>query len=653
MRTPLLAALGCALAAAAAAPAPAAALTFDEVFPDGTPATPTFDDSFPRQVEASLATAAPINLLDYAAGDGTTPDAANVNRAIDAAVAAGRPLYAPGPRTFLVDRPILLRSGLTIFSNGAVFKASGALGNNPVMRNPDFEAGNRDIALIGFQVDANRAARGLPGGGAHGIWMRGGDAAPVRNVLLRDLRVHDAPMLGVPLQNAQDVLVERLESDHHGRDGLTFYWNSRRVRIIAPRIHDVGDDMIGLNAEDERGTGHLMRDYHIVSPTLERQHSQGSGIAVHGARRVLVENARIDRAFSSAISVGNWNSTPAEDLVVDGLDATAAGERNSGGAGHGIAFYPGAPNRSLAGVAGVNRVTMRRVQVRGARAQGITLYAAGASRIRNVSIQGEVHCSQLFSWGHGVHSGTGFIHGLSLNLTVRDCQRSGISLTGPAGSMTGVNIRPRVYDSGQEAPSSGVRVGGVSGLRITGGQATNTHGRTQTYGLELFDISGTGAVAYNDLRGNLIAGLATRNLGRGVLIGGNLGASQPLGARSTAPPFRAQSWLRRRIGLRTLRRRGLRLGVRCSTACGVRSELLISRRDARRLRLGSRRSWRLIGRGHGRLGRAGQGTVVVKLTRTARRRLRRVRRIRMRLRTSVRDGRGQSRTLPVRLRLRR
>jgi Right handed beta helix region len=650
MRSLALAVLVCALLSAAV-PSSAVALSFDEVFPDGSPGTPTFDDSFPRAVDAAIQSSERINLLDYAAGDGTTPDGANVNDAIAAAVAAGRPLYAPGGRTFLVDEPIRLPSGLILFSDGAVFKAATALGNKPVMWNADFTNGNREIALIGFEVDANKSARGTPGGIAHAIWMRGSDNAPVKNVVLRDLYVHEAPMLGITLQNVQDALIERVESAHHDRDGLTFYWNSRRVRIIAPHIHDTGDDMIGLNSEDLSSVGHRLSDFHIVSPRLERQHSQGSGIALHGARRVLIEDAEIDKAYAAAVSVGNWNTTPSEDIVVQGLRATNAGFNNSGGAGHGILFQTNAWNRNLGGIAGVNRVKMRDVQVLDARAQGITFYASGFGPIRNVDVQGRINCSSLYAWGHGVHTGTGFIHGLTLDVEVHNAPREGISLASYPEMNSDIKLRPRVYDSGRLNPSPGVRVSGVDGLTVRYGQVTNTGGRrNQTWGFDISNVSGTGAIVANDLRGNALGGLRTSSVGPGIPVGFNLGVPA---APARVPTFAARSWLLYGPSLRGLRKRGLRQRIRCSHACAARSELLISRRDARRIGLPTRRNWAVIGRGSAKTAGAGDATMIVKLTRAARRGLWRARRMRMRLRTSAHDTAGQARVLRSRLRVRR
>jgi hypothetical protein len=80
--------------------------------------------------------------------------------------------------------------------------------------------------------------------------------------------------------------------------------------------------------------------------------------------------------------------------------------------------------------------------------------------------------------------------------------------------------------------------------------------------------------------------------------------------------------------------------VRCDAACSGTARLTVSRRTARRLRLGRSRT---VGRARVRLAAAGERRVTVKLTRKVRRRMRRarVRRVKARLTVSVRDVDGR------------
>lgn len=494
---------------------------FAAAFPN---AAAPFNDAFPDYVALKVAGTAPLPLTDFAAGDGVTADGEAINRAIEAAVAAGRPLLAPAGRTFLVDRPVRLRTGLILIADGAVFRAAPALGDNPVVRNDDFSAGNARIALLGLTVDANRGARPIEGA-AHGIWLRGGDRAPVHDLLMRDVHVYDAPVMGIALQNVQDAVLDHVESAGNGRDGLTFFWNSQRIRIIAPYIHDSGDDLIGMNAEEGASTGHRVSDVFIDAPRLEDQHDQGSGIAAFGVRRLLVRNARITRAFSAAVSIGNHNTTPAEDILIDGLVAVDAGVTNSGGAGHGVDVLAGTPNyrSSTYGVAGVSRVRIRGADIRGPRATGVSLSATALSPITDFSVDGSIICSLLYAHGRGVSSSTGYLRRVSLDVDVTGCPEQGIALTGAPGTNKDLTLHPQVVNSGTTAPAAGVLVSGARNLTITDGRVTDTRlEKEQTFGLSLDHVSGTGMVAGNDLRGNELGAIARSAVDPRIVFENNL-----------------------------------------------------------------------------------------------------------------------------------
>ena len=98
----------------------------------------------------------------------------------------------------------------------------------------------------------------------------------------------------------------------------------------------------------------------------------------------------------------------------------------------------------------------------------------------------------------------------------------------------------------------------------------------------------------------------------------------------------------------TVRRRGLRVRLRCNAACRVSSQLRVSRSSARRLKLRST----LLGRGRATRTRAGRTTFTVRLTRPARRALLRrsaVRRVRFTLRSALTDAAGRNRRTSTRL----
>lgn len=98
---------------------------------------------------------------------------------------------------------------------------------------------------------------------------------------------------------------------------------------------------------------------------------------------------------------------------------------------------------------------------------------------------------------------------------------------------------------------------------------------------------------------------------------------------------------------------GLDIPVRCEEACGVRADLELDGRTAKRLRLGPGDRPTVIGSGSGRLAAAGSTFVIVELNKTALRRIARVRGTRPRLRVTVTDAADNRKVLYRRLALRR
>lgn len=103
----------------------------------------------------------------------------------------------------------------------------------------------------------------------------------------------------------------------------------------------------------------------------------------------------------------------------------------------------------------------------------------------------------------------------------------------------------------------------------------------------------------------------------------------------------------RHLHLSRLLRRGYRPRVSCSEACTIKTELILDRRNARRLRIR-----KLIGSAHNKtLSHAGTTSVLVKVKRRYRRRMRRIRRAGLALKVTVKDpaGNGQSRKRNLKL----
>jgi Thrombospondin type 3 repeat len=99
--------------------------------------------------------------------------------------------------------------------------------------------------------------------------------------------------------------------------------------------------------------------------------------------------------------------------------------------------------------------------------------------------------------------------------------------------------------------------------------------------------------------------------------------------------------------------RTLIVRVRCSEACAIAADLVLSARTARRVGLARGRGSVVVGRGAQRMAGATRSYVFVDLPRTVARRLRRRARVPALLRVVAEDGAGNRRTATRRLELRR
>jgi hypothetical protein len=100
--------------------------------------------------------------------------------------------------------------------------------------------------------------------------------------------------------------------------------------------------------------------------------------------------------------------------------------------------------------------------------------------------------------------------------------------------------------------------------------------------------------------------------------------------------------------LRRALRRGVAAVVGCTEGCAVGARLKLRARNARRLKLP-----RVVARGSRRLASAGAGTIRLRFTRPARRRLARLRRVKLTLNATATDSAGQRDARRARVTLKR
>ena len=175
------------------------------------------------------------------------------------------------------------------------------------------------------------------------------------------------------------------------------------------------------------------------------------------------------------------------------------------------------------------------------------------------------------------------------------------------------------------------------------------------------------------LRNALLAGVEAKPAFAGKTVtGGRLNVRQSLGVPPPAAPQPPAAPApdqtdRTRPGvtvtvtgsrrLRAVLRRGLRTVVRCSEACVVQLDTFVARSTARRLGIATRPSRKRVGGAYARLASARRKVVIVKLSRSAARRLNRAARrgrtsVRLELRIRAADLAGNRRSLTRAIRLR-
>ena len=218
-----------------------------------------------------------------AAGDGRTKDTAAVQRAVDAAAAAGGGEVLLPAGTYL-SGSVRLRSGVDLhLAAGAVLRASPdpadynpddvAPQNAPSTHDIDGASGAHFLLCVGEERVSIRGP-GRIEGGAPAFIRRADGSYPEsrfdipwrpsqmvwivesRRVALRDLELADAPYWSCFLYGCEDVVADGLRirtirSPHtHNGDGLDID-SCRRVRVRNCRI-DTADDALTLRAAPER-----------------------------------------------------------------------------------------------------------------------------------------------------------------------------------------------------------------------------------------------------------------------------------------------------------------------------------------------------------------------------------------------------------------
>jgi polygalacturonase len=210
--------------------------------------------------------AATFNVKDYGAtGDGKTLDSPGINRALDAAAAAGGGTVLVPAGTF-ISGSIRMKSHITLLlDSGAVLVASadGAAYDPPEANEwtkyQDFGhshwrnsliwgEGLEDIAITGFGlINGQGLTRGeRPQGGNKTVALK-----LCRNVTLRDFSILNGGHFGVLATGVENLTIDNLRIDTN-RDGLDID-SCRNVRISNVSINAPNDDAIVLKTTHALG----------------------------------------------------------------------------------------------------------------------------------------------------------------------------------------------------------------------------------------------------------------------------------------------------------------------------------------------------------------------------------------------------------------
>jgi hypothetical protein len=425
--------------------------------------------------------------------------------------------------TYIVDTTLNVPSGVLVRGEGAgrtILKASATLVGG-VIQNSDTANGNNDVAYEDLEVDANktaRAANGITTGEGIRVVITGGTAGKTnQRCHVRRCYVHDCPTIGIQFASVQNFSIMDNTVENNGRDGITHYYDCQHGTVEGNKVRNVGDDCIGLNAENGTTTGHTMRDITVVGNVLEHGplSAQGVGIACSGLQDSAVTGNTIRAGFGAGISVQQWNTTPARNLNISGNTIINPGQYSGlTTEGSGIQITGGRTSYSQNGSAGVSGIHVFGNVIRDPHVYGVrvTCNSTGPSSDIRIEDNDILFTSPLQSWvqatSRGVSAGTAdaAFDGLSIvNNRVNGAPEHGMLIGGGATGYSNVVIeRNRVRNSGQSSPSSGIFVTGTINTTVDGNHCNDSQGTpTQTYGIEFSAPTGFLTVRNNVAVGNV------------------------------------------------------------------------------------------------------------------------------------------------------
>jgi polygalacturonase len=195
-----------------------------------------------------------------AKADGKTPDRDAINKAIDAAAAAGGGTVYFGPGTYLTGS-IRLRSNITLqLDHGSVIEAS----SDPATYDPSSKAliwgeGLENVSIVGGGL--------ISGGALVRFGAANGDKALSlrlsRNVTLRDFSLLNGGSCAILATGVDNLTVDNVRIDTN-RDGLDLD-ACRNVRVANVSVNAPNDDAICLKTRGGIGVGRTVENVTITN----------------------------------------------------------------------------------------------------------------------------------------------------------------------------------------------------------------------------------------------------------------------------------------------------------------------------------------------------------------------------------------------------
>lgn len=247
-----------------------------------------------------------VSIREFGAvGDGRNDDAPALLKALESARPTGVAVYLPAGR-YRCSHAVRSSTPCRMFGAG---EQSQLVFDRDIRPAPPFRTlcieapdnprpGEDSCELSDFSLDAQSdGPQGRLGDLMSGIGL-------IRVTGIVDhVTVRDTWGIGLVFHACHDLTIMACHVIRTGRDGITGFWENRRVWILNNVVEHPGDDGIAMNAADQVRGPALAEDVHIVGNHVTQGEHFGRGIYLAGVARARVTQNAIQSVVSSGIAV--------------------------------------------------------------------------------------------------------------------------------------------------------------------------------------------------------------------------------------------------------------------------------------------------------------------------------------------------------------